>query len=93
MSRNNRLVEGDWEQFWDDSPVEDWEERLLAQQEFDEPFEEDWEQQHVYRCPRCGTKKLVDAEWYSFADPSGVCEDCVWETHGGREEDKEGPYD
>jgi predicted RNA-binding Zn-ribbon protein involved in translation (DUF1610 family) len=91
MSRNHRLAEGDWEQFWDEQPMEDWEDSLSAQQEFEEEVAEDWEEQndHVYRCPRCGTKRLVDAESYSFFRTSGACEDCMWEASGGSEDDDE----
>ena len=95
MSRNKRLAEGDWEQFWEEQPMEDWEERLLVHPEFDEEFEEDWEELdgHIYRCPRCGTNRLVDAEDLSLAEASGVCEECMWETQGGREESDEISYD
>ncbi len=89
MARNNRLAEGDWEQFWEEQPLDDWEERLSSQPAFDDEFEQDWEEQetYVYRCPRCGTKRLVDAEDYRLAEASDGCEDCMWETDGGGEED------
>jgi len=92
MPRNNRLAEGDWDEFWDEQPTQDWEERLLSQPDYDqEGLEEDWEAQnvHVYRCPRCGAKKLVDAETLSFSKNAGACEECMWETHAVREQDDE----
>lgn len=82
MSRKNRLAEGDWEQYWDERPIDDWEDQLSADRDFQDELEMDWEDQkaHVFRCPRCGTKKLVDTESYSFFRTSGACEDCMWET-------------
>jgi predicted RNA-binding Zn-ribbon protein involved in translation (DUF1610 family) len=91
MSRNNRLAEGDWEQFWDEQPIEDWEERLSAEQGLEDEAEMEWEEHdvHPYRCPRCGSKKLVDAESYSFFKTSGACEDCMWEANDGSDGDDE----
>lgn len=95
MSRNYRLAEGDWEEFWDEQPMEHWEERLSAHQAFDEGFDEDVEEQdaHPYRCPRCGTKRLVDAESYSFFKTTGACEDCMWQSHSDHKDDDDDTFD
>ncbi|MGF1614872.1 MAG: hypothetical protein ACFCVA_13485 [Gammaproteobacteria bacterium] len=94
MSRNYRLLDGDWEQFWEEPAIDDWEERFSAPQEFDEEIDEDldetWEspKAHLFRCPRCGTQRLVDADSYRFFQTSRACDDCLWGAHGGDDGDE-----